>query len=221
MDGFWVHRQLEAHGVESRVVDPGSVAAPRRQRRAKTDAIDGETLLRTLLAWRRGEPRVCAMVRPPSPAEEDRRRTSRERGTLLEERVRHTNRIKGLLATQGVYGFEPLGKDRRAGLEALRTGDGRPLPARLRAELRREGERAEPLVPGARGPRAREGPPGRDRRPRPAPAGRALALPGARGGAGGRRAEGGLIRRSAPPSSSHRRGADPCRSRRADRISPW
>jgi transposase len=142
-DGFWVHRLLEAHGVESHVVDPGSVAAPRRQRRAKTDAIDGETLLRTLLAWRRGEPRVCAMVRPPSPEEEDRRRTSRERGTLLEERVRHTNRIKGLLATQGVYDFEPLGKDRRAGLEALRTGDGRPLPARLRAELRREVERLE------------------------------------------------------------------------------
>src|SRR3954471_3580328 len=125
-DGFWVHRLLEAHGIESHVVDPGSVAAPRRQRRAKTDTIHGETLLRTLLAWRRGEPRVCAMVRPPSPEEEDRRRTSRERGTLLEERVRHTNRIKGLLATQGVYDFEPLGKDRRTRLEALKTGDGRP-----------------------------------------------------------------------------------------------
>ena len=143
MDGFWLRRLLEAEGVESRVVDPGSVAAPRRQRRAKTDAIDGETLLRTLLAWRRGEPRVCAMARPPSPAEEDRRRTSRERGTLLEERVRHTNRIKGLLAGQGITDYEPLGKDRRAGLEALRTGDGRPLPARLRAELRRELERLE------------------------------------------------------------------------------
>ena len=143
MDGFWLHRLLEAEGVESHVVDPGSVAAPRRQRRAKTDAIDGETLLRTLLAWRRGEPRVCAMARPPSPEEEDRRRTARERGALLKEQVRHTNRIKGLLATQGVTDYEPLGKDRRAGLEALRTGDGRPLPARLKAELRREVERLE------------------------------------------------------------------------------
>src|SRR3954470_16008243 len=131
MDGFWVHQLLEAEGIESRVVDPGSVAAPRRQRRAKTDAIDGETLLRTLMAWRRGEPRVCAMVRPPSPGEEDRRRTSRERGTLLKERVRHTNRIKGLLATQGVYDFEPLRPDRLERLGALVTGDGRPLPARL------------------------------------------------------------------------------------------
>src|SRR4051794_21924114 len=132
MDGFWVHRLLEAHGIESHVVDPGSVAAPRRQRRAKTDAIDGETLLRTLLAWRRGEPRVCAMARPPSPEEEDRRRTSRERGTLLEERVRHTNRIKGLLATQGVYDFEPLRPDRLERRRGLGGGGRRPLPARPR-----------------------------------------------------------------------------------------
>src|SRR5690348_10105337 len=143
MDGFWVHRLLEAEGIESHVVDPGSVAAPRRQRRAKTDAIDGETLLRTLLAWRRGEPRVCAMVAAPTPEQEDRRRTARERGTLLKERVRHTNRIKGLLATQGVYDFEPLRPDRLERLGALVTGDGRLLPARLKAELRREVERLE------------------------------------------------------------------------------
>src|SRR3954462_13006067 len=143
MDGFWVHRQLEAHGVESRVVDPASIAVPRRQRRAKTDAIDGETLLRTLLAGRRGEPRVCAMVVPPSPEEEDRRRLTRERGTLLEERTRHTNRIKGLLAGQGVTDYDPLRKDRLTRLDALRTGDGRPLPERLKAEIRREIERVE------------------------------------------------------------------------------
>ena len=79
LDGFWVHRLLDANGIESHVVDPASIAVPRRRRRAKTDAIDGETLLRTLLAWRRREPRVCAMARPPSPEEEDRRRTARER----------------------------------------------------------------------------------------------------------------------------------------------
>ena len=118
---------------------------PRRQRRAKTDAIDGETLLRTLLAWRRGEPRVCAMVVAPTPEQEDRRRTSRERATLLQERVRHVNRIKGLLAGQGITGYEPLRKDRRTRLEALRTGDGRPLPARLKAGLLREVERLELL----------------------------------------------------------------------------
>lgn len=145
LDGFWVHRLLEANGIESHVVDPSSVAVARRQRRAKTDAIDGETLLRTLLAWRRGEPRVCTMVVAPTPEQEDRRRTSRERATLLQERVRHVNRIKGLLAGQGITDYEPLHKDRRTRLEALMTGDGRPLPIYLKAELLREIERLELL----------------------------------------------------------------------------
>jgi transposase len=124
LDGFWVHRLLNANGIESHVVDPASIAVPRRRRRAKTDAIDGETLLRTLLAWQRGEPRVCAMVVAPTPEQEDRRRTSRERAVLLQERVRHVNRIKGLLAGQGITDYEPLHKDRRAYLAALKTGDG-------------------------------------------------------------------------------------------------
>jgi len=127
-----------ANRIESHVVDAASIAVPRRRRRAKTDAIDGETLLRTLLAWKRGEPRVCAIVAPPSPEQEDQRRISRERAILLRERVRHVNRIKGLLASQGITDFEPLHKDRRIRLDALRTGDGRPLPPRLEAELLRE-----------------------------------------------------------------------------------
>src|SRR5271165_6495249 len=146
LDGFWVHRLLNANGIESHVVDPASIAVPRRRRRAKTDAIDGETLLRTLLAWQRGEPRVCAMVVPPTPEQEDRRRTSRERAVLLQERVRHVNRIKGLLAGQGITDYEPLHKDRRAYLAALKTGDGEPLPMRLKAELLREIELIELLI---------------------------------------------------------------------------
>src|SRR5687768_16762274 len=81
LDGFWLHRLLEANEIESHVVDPASIAVDRRHRRAKTDVIDGEMLLRTLMAWARGERRVCSMVRPPSPDEEDRRRLTRERGT--------------------------------------------------------------------------------------------------------------------------------------------
>src|SRR6202008_124874 len=146
LDGFWVHRLLEANGVESHVVDPASIAVPRRRRRAKTDAIDGETLLRTLLAWSRGEPRVCAMVVPPTPEEEDRRRICRERAILLRERIRHTNRIKGLLAGQGITGFNPLHKDRRQLLAAARTGDGRPLLNQLKAEILREIELIELLL---------------------------------------------------------------------------
>ena len=146
LDGFWVHRSLEANGIESHVVDPASIAVSRRRRRAKTDSIDGETLLRTLLAWKRGEPRVCEMVVPPTPEQEDRRRLSRERATLLRERVQHVNRIKGLLAGQGITDYDPLHKARRARLDGLTTGDGRPLPRQLKAELLRELARIELLL---------------------------------------------------------------------------
>ena len=49
--------------------------------------IDAELLLRTLLAWLRGEPRVCSMVPIPSEADEDARRSVRERTELVAERV--------------------------------------------------------------------------------------------------------------------------------------
>lgn len=143
LDGFWVHRMLEANGVESHVVDAASIAVDRRSRRVKTDRIDVEKLLRTLMGWARGERRICSMVRPPSPADEDERRLTRERRTLVTERTRHVNRIKGLLATQGVFWFEPLHKDRRKRLEELQQWNGQPLPPRLKAELARELDRLE------------------------------------------------------------------------------
>jgi transposase len=146
LDGFWIHRVLQAGGIESHVVDPASIATSRRRRRAKTDKIDGETLVRTLLAYKRGEPRVCAMLRVPTPEEEDRRRISRERKALTNERVRHVNRIKGLLFSQGISGYQPLRRDRRKRLEELRTGDGRPLPAHLKAQVGRELDRLELLI---------------------------------------------------------------------------
>jgi transposase len=117
LDGFWLHRLLEANGIESHVVDPASIAVDRRKRRRKTDAIDADALLRTLMAWARGERRVCSMVRPPNPEEKDRRRLSREREALVKERIQHSNRIKGLLAAQGIADFEPLRPDHRAPLD--------------------------------------------------------------------------------------------------------
>jgi len=140
LDGFWIHRLLLANGIESHIVDAASIAVDRRHRRAETDAIDGETLLRTLMAWACGEPRVCSMVRAPSPEDEDRRRLTRERGTLLNERIQHTNRVKGLLSGQGVRDYNPLRRDHFERLEALRT-DGRELPPMLKAEIRRELDR--------------------------------------------------------------------------------
>jgi transposase len=146
LDGFWIDRVLQNEGIESHVVDPASIATSRRRRRAKTDKIDGETLVRSLLAYKRGEPRVCSMVKAPTPEEEDQRRLCRERKALIAERVRHVNRIKGLLFCQGICGYEPLRRDRRERLEELQTGDGRPLPPHLKAQVERELDRLELLL---------------------------------------------------------------------------
>src|SRR3954447_795129 len=146
LDGFWLHRLLEANGIESHVVDPASIAVDRRKRRRKTDALDVDALLRTRMAWARGEGRVCSMVRPPSPEDEDHRRLSREREALVKERIQHTNRIKGLLAAQGITDFEPLRPGHRARLDRLTTGDDRALPPRLTAEIRRQLARLEAVV---------------------------------------------------------------------------
>ena len=146
LDGFWIHRALENAGIESHVVDPASIATSRRRRRAKTDRLDGETLVRTLLAFKRGEPRVCAMVRAPHPEDKDRQRITRERKALIAERVEHVNRIKGLLLAQGIRGYEPLRRDRRVRLKDLRTGDGRDLPPHLKAQILRELDRLELLL---------------------------------------------------------------------------
>ena len=101
LDGFWIHRVLRKEGIESHVVDPASIATSRRRRRAKTDRIDGEALVRALLAYKRGEPRVCAMVKAPTPEEEDRRRLCRERKVLIGERVRHVNRDQRIAVLPG------------------------------------------------------------------------------------------------------------------------
>lgn len=146
LDGFWIHRALEQAEIESHVVDPASIATSRRSWRAKTDRLDGEALVRALLAYKRGEPRVCAMVRAPSPADEDRRRLCRERKVLITERVAHVNRIKGLLFSQGIVDYEPLRQNRRQRFEELRTDDGRELPKHLTAHLCRELDRLELLL---------------------------------------------------------------------------
>ena len=146
LDGFWIHRALQNEGIESHVVDAASIATSRLRRRAKTDKIDGETLVRALLAYKRGEPRVCAMVQAPTPTEEDRRHLCRERKALTAERVRHVNRIKGLLFSQGISGYQPLRRDRRQRLEELQPGDGRAFPEHLKALVNRELDRLELLL---------------------------------------------------------------------------
>src|SRR5215213_2203078 len=141
--GFWLARWLGRHGVETHVVQPSSVPVDRRARRAKSDGIDAELLLRTLLAWLRGEPRVCSMVPIPTEADEDARRCVRERQDLLGERVAIVNGIASILATLGTRGYDPLRRDRRLRLEGVRTALGDPLPSQARARIERMLDRLE------------------------------------------------------------------------------
>jgi len=140
-DGHWLHRWLTDQGVVNYVIDPSSIAVDRRARRAKTDRIDLEQMMRALLAYLRGEPRVCSVVHVPTVEDEDRKRRNRERDRLIVERTGHTNRIKGLLHAQGIRDAEPLKPRFIETLESVRTGDGRALPPRLKEEIVREHER--------------------------------------------------------------------------------
>jgi len=108
---------LAKHGIETHVVQPSSVPVDRRARRAKSDGIDAELLLRTLLAWLRGEPRVCSMVPIPAGDDEDARRRVHEREELVAERVALVNRNGAVLATLGVGDYNPLLRNRRECLE--------------------------------------------------------------------------------------------------------
>ena len=136
-DGFWIARHLIERGIEVQVMQPASIPVERKGRRAKTDRIDLDMLLRTLLAWLRGEPRVCAMVRVPSEEEEDARRPGRERHKLTRERVSIENQIQSLLWLHGIYGFRARLKKAKEKLEALRMRSGASLPRETMAQLRR------------------------------------------------------------------------------------
>jgi transposase len=136
-DGFWLHRLLEAAGIANFVFDAASIAVEQRSRRAKTDRIDGELLLRTLMAYLRGEPRVVRIVRVPSVEQEDARRASRERDRLVTEQTAQTNRIKALLRLQAMAVGNPRRRDWLAWLERQRNWQGQPLPPQLLAEVTR------------------------------------------------------------------------------------
>ena len=107
-DGWWLHRWLSDMSVTNYEVDASSIEVSRRARRAKTDRIDLAQLMRAFLAYLRGEPGVCSMVRVPTLEEEDRKRRTRARDRLVQERTAHTNRIKGLLHGQGIRDAMPL-----------------------------------------------------------------------------------------------------------------
>jgi transposase len=140
-DAFWLARFLKERGIECLVIDPGSLQVSRRGRRVKTDRVDVKTLLRTLIAWCRGERHVWSLVRIPSIDEEDLRRSHRERSRLVRERTAHINRIKGLLFAQGIRGINVKSRYKTLAVDELVTGDGHRLPPRLAAEIAREIQR--------------------------------------------------------------------------------
>jgi transposase len=137
-DGFWLHRLLVEAKIENFVFDPASIAVEQRSRRAKTDRIDGELLLRTLMALLRGEPRVVRLVRVPTVEQEDARRVGRERDRLVTEQTAHTNRIKALLRLLGMAVGNPRRQAWLSWLEQQRDWQGQGLPAHVLAEVKRE-----------------------------------------------------------------------------------
>jgi transposase len=127
-DGFWIARELQRRGVEVHVIHPASIAKEQRGKQPKTDRLDLDLLLRTLLGWLRAEPGHCTTAPIPSEEEEDAREPGRRREALLKDRLRAENRIASLLVRYGVVGFNPRLKSAERKLAELKQHDGQPLP---------------------------------------------------------------------------------------------
>ncbi len=136
-DGFWLHRYLTAEGIKNLVVDSASIEVNRRRRRVKADRLDVDSLVRMLIRYSLGEHKLWSVLHVPSMEEEDRRQLHRELSTMEKEKNRTSNRIRGLLATQGVRvrGGLDLTEER---LESMRMWDNRPLAPGLKDRVRRE-----------------------------------------------------------------------------------
>jgi len=137
-DGFWLARWLRAREIEAYVIHPSSIPVSREHRRAKTDRLDTELLKRAFLGWLRGEPKHCTMAAIPTVEDEDARRPSRERESLVGERTRIINRLKANLARLGIRGFRPNLTLASSRLEAVLTPEGAAVPTNTLAELRRD-----------------------------------------------------------------------------------
>lgn len=138
-EGFWLHRCLRSHGVDSIVVDSSSIEVNRRARRAKADRLDAGKLLTQLLRYHHGDHKTWSVVHVPSVSEEDARHLHRELKALKQSRTRVANRIRGILVTQSIRRPGAI-RTLRPRLEQLRTWDGSPLPAGLRGRVERECE---------------------------------------------------------------------------------
>jgi transposase len=137
-DGFWLARWLRARGIETYVIHATSIPVSREHRRAKSDRLDTELLMRAVLGWLRGEAKHCSMVAIPTLAQEDARRPNREHQTLIKECGRIVSRMKATMARLGVRNFNVKLRKAWEKLAGLRTPEGVPLPANTLDELRRD-----------------------------------------------------------------------------------
>src|SRR5215472_759132 len=135
-DGFWLHRALTSLGVKNVVVDSGAIEVNRRHKRAKTDPIDAAKLVSLLCRYHGGERKVWSVVTVPAVADEDRRQLHRGLKDLQRQQTECSNRIKGLLASQGLDA--PVDAQFRTTLAALRDWAGQPVPAGLQRRLLQE-----------------------------------------------------------------------------------
>ncbi len=140
LEGFWLHRALEAQGIQNRVVDSASIDVKRGRKHAKTDRLDAGQLVKKLVQYEAGDGKVWSVVRVPAPEAEDLRHNDRELQRLKDEQTASVNAIKGLLKTQGIRLRGRL-PDRPEGLESVRCWDGSALRRELRARVVRLWER--------------------------------------------------------------------------------
>ena len=136
-DGFWLAHWLQDHGIEAHVMHPISVPVKREHRRAKTDRLDCQLLLRAYLGWLRGEEHYCRMVAVPTDEQQDARRMSRERRRLVKAQTKLLNQLKAMFTELGIHDFNPGLKRAPECLEELRAPNGKPIPPNALAEIRR------------------------------------------------------------------------------------
>ena len=136
-DGFWLDRFLHSSGINNRIVDSASIEVRRRARRVKTDRLDAQKLLTMLHREALGEKDLWSVVNVPCVNDEDARSLQREYRTLVKERSRSSNRIKGLLASQGLVAPRVDGRF-IDWLATVKLWDGSALPSGIRTRIERE-----------------------------------------------------------------------------------
>ena len=136
-DGFWLAHWLQDHGIEAHVMHPISVPVKREHRRAKTDRLDCQLLLRAYLGWLRGEEHYCRMVAVPTDEQQDARRMSREHRRLVKAQTKLLNQLKAMFTELGIHDFNPGLKRAPECLEELRAPNGKSIPPNALAEIRR------------------------------------------------------------------------------------